>query len=253
MKVETYEEGTPCWIGLGTDKAAVAADFYGGLFDWICPEGPPEHSGFRTCLLGGVPVSGMGATRGNAPQGWRTYFSVADLEVTIERAVRAGGSVILPATDVATAGRLAVLADPMGVPFGLWEPLSFQGISIIDTHGSLAWCELITDDVAQSRRFYGEVFGWTVSDPSPDDPYKRADWLLNGRAIAGIMPRPPSMPSEMKPYWDVYFQTEDLGKTVATARTLGAQVLLESMENHHGRFGVFLDPVGSIFSVIQRG
>lgn len=253
MKIEKYDEGAPCWIGLGTDKADVAADFYGALFNWICPEGPPEHGGFRTCLLDRIPVGGMGSTRGAAPQGWRTYFSVADLETSIEKAVSAGGSVILPATDVATAGRLAVLADTMGAPFGLWQPLDFHGISVVDVPGSLAWCELISDDVAESGRFYGQLFGWTISDPSADDPFQRADWQLNGRAVAGIMPRPPAMPAEMKPYWDVYFGSEHLVQTVASARSLGAQVLLESMQNHHGRFAVFLDPVGNIFSVLDKG
>jgi predicted enzyme related to lactoylglutathione lyase len=251
MSVNDYRAGEPCWIGLGTADAAKAAEFYGALLGWDCPEGPPEHGGFRTCLLAGTPVGGMGTTRGDAPQGWRTYFNVRDIEETVAKAVAAGGSVILPATDVADAGRLAVLSDDQGAPFGLWQPIAFAGISVKDVPGSFAWCELISDSVEQSAAFYGAVFGWELGTPSPDDASGRAEWLIDGQAVAGVMPRPAAMPAEMRPYWDVFFQVDDIEATVATASSAGATVLLPSLDIKHGTIAVFLDPIGAIFSVVK--
>ncbi len=33
-------------------------------------------------------------------------------------------------------------------------------------HGAFSWCELLTSDVAGTKRFYGKLFGWTL-DPAP--------------------------------------------------------------------------------------
>ena len=46
MEVEDYEDGVPSWIDLGADDVAVARKFYGGLFGWNVPEGPPEAGGY---------------------------------------------------------------------------------------------------------------------------------------------------------------------------------------------------------------
>lgn len=251
MKVIEYHAGEPCWIGLGTADATTAAAFYGAMLGWVCPEGPAEHGGFRTCLLDGTPVGGMGATRGEAPQGWRTYFSVRDVEETIAKVQSAGGAVILPATDVGDAGRLAVLSDDQGAPFGLWQPLAFAGIGVKNVPGSFAWCELISDSVDKSAEFYGVVFGWGLAAPSPGDPSGRREWLLDGRAIAGVMPRPAAMPPEMKPYWDVFFEVADVARAVETASSNGATVLLPSLQIGHGEIAVFFDPTGAIFSVVK--
>jgi predicted enzyme related to lactoylglutathione lyase len=251
MKTERYDAGLPCWVGLGTRDAAVTAEFYGALLGWDCPEGPPEYGGFRTCLLKGVPVAGMGPTRGSAPIGWRTYVSVTNIDKTIDKVSAAGGSVLLPRADVASAGRLAVVADKMGAPLGLWQAGDFHGAGIISEPGAYTWSELITDDADESAAFYGAVFGWTMTSPSPHDSLRRAEWQLNGRSIAGVLPRPPAMPAEMRPYWDVYFAVADTDATVTKAAEIGATVLRSPTDVEHGRFAVFADPAGHFFSVIK--
>ncbi len=47
MEIDTYEPGVPSWIDLGSPDPQGAADFYGALFGWDAPEGPPETGGYR--------------------------------------------------------------------------------------------------------------------------------------------------------------------------------------------------------------
>ena len=39
-------------------------------------------------------------------------------------------------------------------------------------HGTFWWNDLMSDDAAVSKAFYGELFGWTADDmPGPSGPY----------------------------------------------------------------------------------
>ena len=46
------------------------------------------------------------------------YFAVDDTDVAIERAVAAGGKLLVPAFDM-QYGRMAVLSDPYGAAFSI--------------------------------------------------------------------------------------------------------------------------------------
>ncbi len=58
--------------------------------------------------------------------------------------------------------------------------------------GSFVWNELSTSDLARSKAFYSETFGWGWggSDGS-------AEAQVAGRTIAGVMPRRADMPAEV--------------------------------------------------------
>jgi predicted enzyme related to lactoylglutathione lyase len=58
------------------------------------------------------------------------------------------------------------------------------------------------------------------------------------------------MPVELKPYWDVYFQTADTDAAAAAVPALGGQIALPPIDIDRGRLAVFVDPTGAIFSVI---
>jgi hypothetical protein len=64
------------------------------------------------------------ARGGNAalPPQWIIYISVEDLEESMARCRELGGTVILPPQDYGGAGRYAVLRDPAGAAFALFEP-----------------------------------------------------------------------------------------------------------------------------------
>ena len=123
------EPGTPIWNELLTTDVARATAFYTEVLgvDWeqMSMEGGPDY----TCLMvDGRPVGGamvLGEEMGEGvPPHWNVYFNVASTDDTVARAAELGGTVVAPAFDVPTVGRLAVLADPQGAMFCLMQNLT---------------------------------------------------------------------------------------------------------------------------------
>lgn len=89
-------------------------------------DGPSDY---RLLLVGGRPVAGITGPRPGAdtwpsggPDGhWVSYLGTDDVERSVRAATAAGGTALLPPTDVPGWGRAAVLRDPDGATFGLYQ------------------------------------------------------------------------------------------------------------------------------------
>lgn len=71
-----------------------------------------------------TPTRGGAMTGQNpkAPSMWMAWIQVEDVEATLGRAERNGGAVVAPAWDAEGVGRMAIIADPAGVTFGVIKP-----------------------------------------------------------------------------------------------------------------------------------
>lgn len=81
----------------------------------------PGAEGYIEFQVAGRAVGGMmdlSQLPPGVPPHWQAYFSVDSVDEVQDAAVRAGGSVLAPAFDMA-AGRMAVLADPQGGAFSI--------------------------------------------------------------------------------------------------------------------------------------
>jgi hypothetical protein len=59
-EVERYPNGTFCWVDLGTNDAAGAKAFYGGLLGWEFDDQPTGEQGtYSICRLKGRAVAGL--------------------------------------------------------------------------------------------------------------------------------------------------------------------------------------------------
>jgi uncharacterized protein len=59
-EVERYPNGTFCWVDLGTNDAAEAKAFYGGLLGWEFDDLPTGEKGtYSTGRLRGRAVAGL--------------------------------------------------------------------------------------------------------------------------------------------------------------------------------------------------
>jgi predicted enzyme related to lactoylglutathione lyase len=109
-----------------------------------------------------------------------------------------------------------------------------------------AFChiELSTDDVSKSKKFYKGLFAWKL-DAMPGN-YLMIDVGkgTGGGITAKQMPQQPTA-------WMPYVEVDDVKKTVAKARKLGADVKVDYMEipGGMGAFGVFVDPTGATLGV----
>jgi len=248
MQMDSYAAGVPSWIDIGVPDIQAAADFYGALFGWECPEGDPEFGGYRVCTLNGRTVAGLGPQQSPGPPSWSTYVNVVSTDDTVAKAEAAGGTVIVPPIDVGPAGRMAFFADPVGAVIGVWQPGEHPGAGVVNEPGAFCWSELLTSDIARSIEFYGAVFGWTAKTNEGEMPY--TEFSVDGRAIAGMMTIPPMAPPDMPPNWGVYFAVGNTDDAVARIQDLGGAVLMAAMDIEPGRFAVVADPAGAVFNVI---
>lgn len=249
MEIDKYEPGVPSWVDMGSPDPQGAADFYGALFGWEAPEGPPEAGGYRVAMVGDRAVAGIGPAQNPGPPFWATYVNVDSADDAAEKVAAAGGQVIVAPMDVLDAGRMAVFTDTVGAFFSVWQPGTHPGAQLVNEPGTYSWSELLTTDVEASKTFYGAVFGWTANTVAAGDG-DYTEWQVNGRAIAGMMQKPPMLPAEVPPHWAVYFAVADTDTAVARVAELGGSVMMPPMDIEPGRFAVVADPFGATFNVI---
>jgi predicted enzyme related to lactoylglutathione lyase len=247
----SYAPGTPSWVDIGTDLEG-AIPFYTGLFDWeAAPAGPPEETGgYGFFTKGGKSVAGYGPQTNPGPPFWSTYLSVADIEATGGTVQENGGTVVMPAMDVMTAGRMAVFQDPQGGIISAWQPGEHIGAQVVNEAGAFCWNELQTRDVEGSKAFYASVFGWEATTHE-GGPFPYTEFALDGQPVAGMMPMPPMVPPEVPTYWLVYFAVESTDGSLTRAQELGATILTPPMDIPAGRFSVLQDPQHATFAIIQ--
>jgi predicted enzyme related to lactoylglutathione lyase len=249
VEVESYDEGVPSWVDLGTPDPTKAADFYSQLFGWDVQVGPPEAGGYAIAHLRGRSVAGLGPQQHPGPPAWSTYVNVADADAVIARVSQQGGQVFVEPFDVMEVGRMAVFADPVGAVISLWQPGAHTGAGIVNEPNTYSWSELITTDIAAASDFYEKVFGWKA-DGHGEGASAYYEWKLNDRSIGGMMTRPPQMPAEVPPHWGVYFTVADTDQAVARINESGGSTLAGPMDIEPGRFAAVMDPTGAPFNVI---
>lgn len=250
MEVDKYDEGVPCWVDLGTSDLAGAVTFYGELFGWESPELPPDAGGYRICTLKGRPVAGLGPQMNPGPPVWATYVNTADAEAAATRVADHGGQVLAPSFAVLDAGHMAVLADPSGAVFSVWQPHNHPGAGLVNEPGTYAWSELVATDVEGALAFYPAVFGWGAHKLPPTGELQYVEWQIGERPVGGMLPKPPSLPADLPAFWGVYFAVEDADAAVETVVRLGGQIAQPPTDIEPGRFAVVTDPAGAMFNVM---
>jgi predicted enzyme related to lactoylglutathione lyase len=250
MEMTSYDPGVPSWVDLGSPDPDGAATFYGGLFGWESPEGPPEAGGYRLFELRGKPVAGLGPQMNPGPPYWTTYVSVDDASAIVPRVLELGGQVIVEPMDVLDVGSMAVFADTTGAIFSVWQPKLHIGANLVNEPGTLGWNELVSTDVDASITFYGGLFGWGA-ETHGEGASAYTEWKLAGRSIGGLMAKPEMMPAEVPAYWGVYFIVDDADASAARVTELGGTVVMPPMDIEPGRFALVTDPQGAMFSVMK--
>ncbi|MEU1501144.1 MULTISPECIES: VOC family protein [unclassified Streptomyces] len=257
MLTTRFVSGAPNWLDIGTPDIEGATSFYGGLFDWQFRSAGPDAGGYGFFQLAGKTVAGgMQTTSEQGPPSWTVYFQTPDAEATTKAAEQVGGSAVVPPMDVMGEGRMAILADRAGVPFGLWEPARTKGVDVAGDPGSLCWVELYTPDVAAAAAFYNSVFGWeTSAAPFPGGTYTcvnpaGAEETDMFGGVVALADDPAEAASGA--YWLPYFEVADTDATVARAQELGGTVRMPATDLEGvGRMAKLTDPYGARFAVIK--
>lgn len=251
--ITQHAPGTFCWPELATSDQAGARKYYTTLFGWTANEMPMGESETYTLLMKGDESVGALYTMRteeakHAPPHWNSYVSVANADESAARAKELGGKLLMEPFDVMEMGRMAVIQDPTGAVFCVWQAKQSIGASILGAPGSLCWTELMTGDTAKAKAFYTGLFPWNaVETPMKEFVYTR---FQRGEVGAGgMMPLPaPGIP----PHWLLYFAVESCDRSLAKALELGGKTIMPAMEIPTiGRFAILTDPQGAAFALFQ--
>jgi predicted enzyme related to lactoylglutathione lyase len=157
---------------------------------------------------------------------------------------------LAPPFDVMDAGRMAVLQDPSGAVFQVWQANKHIGVKILNEPGALCWSELTTRDAAAAESFYTRLFGWTAKHSMPSAGMEYTEFSNQGQPGIGMLPMPADMPASMPSYWMPYFQVVDCDASTEKAKDLGASVMVPPRDiPKTGRFAILSDPQGAMFAV----
>ena len=122
--------------------------------------------------------------------------------------------------------------------------------------GRIVWHDLLTSTPEASRKFYGELFGWTFEPPPTfigigDD----GDYMLirhNGVLIGGIVDANTLQTDVDISQWVTVLSSADIDAAVERSEKKGGNTLTPPTNvGQRGRLAVVEDPTGALFAIVQ--
>jgi predicted enzyme related to lactoylglutathione lyase len=254
------KHGDFIWYELLTDNTDLAQSFYGNVLDWeFNDSGQAEMDYTIITAKASADIGGMlqitpEMRAGGAQPIWLGYIAADDVDACIERIITAGGTEIMPATDIPDIGRLAMVSDPQGALFyimrGLSDEASLAFAADHPRYGHCAWNELMSSNPAGARSFYGKEFGWIKDGEMDMGPMGTYEFLRHDHMIGAIMPSPEAMP---RPMWNYYFRVADIDIAVEKVKAGGGTILTGPDPIPGDEYTIQgLDPQGVVFSLVGQ-
>ena len=249
-----FNEGEFCWIDLGSTDVSASKEFFEKVFQWTYGIKIPMDHGdaYQMFQVEGVDAGGIWRIGEQADKikssHFMNYFYTGDLEGTAQKAESLGATLLVAPVSVQTYGKMAVLEDPTGAPFALWQATENnkdkappQGAP-----GKVGWRELWTDEPEVAGRFYSQLFGYTLNKPK--DTYTI---FMLGDSMEGGMVHISERVSDMPSHWASYFNTVNLKETMEAIVNAGGKILEVNDKLLVGQFAIAQDPAGALFCTIQ--
>ncbi|MBT2418385.1 VOC family protein [Streptomyces sp. ISL-22] len=233
-----YGEGVPCWVDAQLADVEAGKRFYGELFEWDFEE---AFDSTVLARLDGEPVASLSRkTDGRMPTVWTVYFATPDAAALAGRIRAAGGQVVTAPVQVgAGLGTVALVTDPEGAVFGLWQAGEHPGFGRRHEVGTFVWAELYARDTEVANTFYGGLFHDALFGPDAEPDFGRA-------AVSEVFP------AMMPPHFVVHFRVADCEGILGTVNRLGGRVQVPPFETSYGRVAVVTDDQGASFAVLER-
>ena len=256
--------GSFIWYELMTTDPDAAAAFYGPVVGWtFAAHSSPEAGGMDYRMIqrsdggmaGGVLKLTDDMKSGGARPCWLPYLQVADVDAEVSAIEKEGGKALMPATDL-DVGRIAMLADPQGIPIYIMKPIPPEGKEdaasdvFSETEAQrVRWNELASPDQAASMDFYARHFGFEFNEKMPMG--EMGDyWFIHhrGTRLGAISPQ---MNEQQPAMWLFYFGVPSVADAKAKIEAGGGQVMMGPMEVPGGDWIVIAsDPQGAAFGLV---
>jgi predicted enzyme related to lactoylglutathione lyase len=247
--------GSFVWYELLTTDAAAASGFYGDVIGWAARDAGVPGVEYRLFSNGGQDVAGHMTIPQGAPAqmrpAWTGYIGVDDVDAAVSAIEADGGRVHMPALDMPGVGRMAMVADPQGLPFYLMRGASdgeSRSFSVTEA-GHCRWNELSTSEQEAALAFYTRHFGWERGEAMPMGDMGDYRFVHHGGEMIGaVMPVQPGAPG---PMWLFYFGVEDIDAAAAKVGASGGTVVQQPMQIPGGEYAlVAADPQGVAFGLV---
>jgi predicted enzyme related to lactoylglutathione lyase len=255
--VEKHAPGDFCWIELATTDQFAAKEFYSELFGWTIGEFPMGPKDFYTTFkIDGRDVAAAYTLRSEqqargVSAHWSLYVAVENADTAADRARGLGAKVIAEPFDVYDVGRMAVVQDPTGAVFSIWQAKRHTGFGIKGVPGTFCVADLSTSDPDVASRFYEQLFKWRIRKEDEDPSHNYYHLFNHDEFIGGILPpafRNPGAP----PHWQIYLLVSDCDVVATKAKSLGAKLYMPPMKIEDiGRMAVMADPQGAVFAIFE--
>lgn len=258
----THAPGTFNWPELMTTDTDGAKKFYTALFGWKFNDNDMGEQGTYTIFTrDGVDVASLCRLQAEqlqqgVPPNWGTYVTVENADAATAKAKSLGGTVLMEPFDVMEHGRMAVIQDPQGAVFCVWQAKKHIGVGVLGEPDSLGWTQLNARDTAKAKAFYTALVGWKAQDDPMGPEFGGGFYTTFMKAdgpAGGMMAIPPMPGSEHVPsHWLPYFAVSDVDASTAKAMSLGGKTHMPPTDiPGTGRFSVVADPQGAAFALIK--
>ncbi|MDQ0714134.1 putative enzyme related to lactoylglutathione lyase [Streptomyces luteogriseus] len=237
-RASVYGEGVPCWVDAQLRDVEAGKRFYGELFGWTFED--EWFGSFTEALKDGEPVAALvRKVDGRLPTVWTVYFATPDAPALARRIRDAGGQIVSAPVPAGELGVTALVTDPEGAVFALWQPEEHPGFGKRHEPGTFAWAELYARDTEAANAFYGDLFREALFGPDAAPDFGRA-------------PVSDVYPAEMPPHFLVHFAVEDVAAALEDVTRLGGRVQVPPFETSYGEVAVVTDNQGASFALLHR-
>ncbi|WP_431127624.1 VOC family protein [Flagellimonas flava] len=194
--------------------------FYQTVFGWTYYEADGYYSAYK----GDKEICGLYETpekfkQMRMPHFWMSYIQVNSVAQTVEKARELGG--IIEVVDDSALGKVALIRDPQGSGFTVYEGDQLTHTRTLNEPGTLIWNELHVSNVAKVIPFYEGIFNWTFKDHG-HGTYNIQNHT--GEHIADLMEFPNDFKGKYE-YWVCSFGVQNLAKTRDKILNLGGTVV----------------------------
>ena len=255
MSCNSPYAGRFVWYDLMTSDTAASLKFYSSLFNWTTKAETGSSGPYTMLQAASKEFGGLMAIEPSRPMPshWVGYVAVNDIHAAAARVPGAGGRVAHPPTEIPHVGHFAVIIDPQGAPFCLFqgrESDSDAEWKIPSGPGTVAWNELLTSDPAAAARFYKEICGWDARTEEMGSMGSYSLFSIGGKDCAGMMKMPPE--AGAPPSWVSYFEVADVDASAKKTSDLGGKLHVQPTDIPEiGRFSVAADTTGATFALFK--
>ena len=233
-----HTHGRFAWHRLNTADREAAAAFYPRVTAWTAQPWDVVDD-YTLWMNGRDPVGGAVALtddlRGlGLGSHWMPYVSVYDVDDCERQAVKLGATLRAGPAEIPNVGCWAVLTDPQGAAFGIYEPdrpRPAASLPAAPALGDFSWHELSTSDHRAAFAFYRSLFKWEGLDEY--DMGALGIYLmfgLDGQMLGGMFTGRPGA----SPRWLPYVHVDDIQSAAKRVAEAGGTVANGPMEVPNG-------------------